>query len=66
MQTLGMNMPATPSSVLAWSALALAKGMTADELAGITTAELCYVAVSYDDGVGMKVTSQVTNPACGY
>jgi hypothetical protein len=39
-------------------------GILDRELAYISTADLCYVAVTYMSEVGMKMTSQVTNPAC--
>jgi hypothetical protein len=39
-------------------------GILRSELAYISTAELCYVAVTYTSSLGMKLTSQVQNPGC--
>jgi hypothetical protein len=39
-------------------------GILPSELAYISTAELCYVAVTYTSSLGMKLTSQVQNPGC--
>jgi hypothetical protein len=39
-------------------------GLTRHELAYITTSSLCYVAVSYQSELGMKMTSQTVNPSC--
>jgi hypothetical protein len=66
MQTFTIELPAKPSTDVAWSAMPMVAGMTPADLAGITTSELCYVAMTYDDEVGMRVTSQIANPACGY
>lgn len=39
-------------------------GILWQELSYISTANVCYVAVSYTSELGMKMTNQVTNPAC--
>jgi hypothetical protein len=39
-------------------------GMTTADLAGVTTSQLCYVAVTFTDRFGVRVTSTVANPAC--
>lgn len=61
-QALGVDMPATPNAQIEWAAMPMAKGMVPNDLAGITTSELCYFSVTYDDQVGMKLTSLISNP----
>jgi hypothetical protein len=39
-------------------------GILRSELSYVSTAELCYVAVTYSSSIGMKLTSQVQNPGC--
>jgi hypothetical protein len=39
-------------------------GITDYELAYFSTANICYVAVSYESELGMRMTNQLTNPAC--
>jgi len=63
LQYLGADLPAVPSASVAWQQMT-SDTMSPAELAGITTAELCYFAVTYDDQVGMRVTSRIANPAC--
>jgi hypothetical protein len=31
---------------------------------GITTAQLCYVGITYEDAFGIETTAQIANPAC--
>ena len=65
MQYLGLDLAATPQADIAWSAVPMAEGMTRLDLAGITTGELCYVSVTYDDQIGVQTTSMIANPAAG-
>lgn len=39
-------------------------GLVRNELSYISTASICYLAVSYTSELGMKMTSQVQNPGC--
>ncbi len=39
-------------------------GILQSELAYVQTSEICYVALSYQSELGMKMTMQVANPAC--
>jgi hypothetical protein len=39
-------------------------GMTVADLAGVTTGELCYVGITYEDPFGMRMSSQIANAAC--
>jgi hypothetical protein len=39
-------------------------GLLRSELAYVSTAEICYVAVSYTSELGMKMTNQAQNDAC--
>jgi hypothetical protein len=56
---LSADLPSTPTSELAWQAMSTT--MTPAEMAAITTSQLRYVALSYDDEVGMHVTAQISN-----
>ncbi len=56
------ELPATPTVVLPWQTMAA--GVTPAEMATITTNQLCFVELTYDDEVGMHVTTQVTVPDC--
>jgi hypothetical protein len=48
-----------------WQDMPLANsGLLRNELSYISTAGLCYVAVSYASELGVKLTSQVQNPGC--
>lgn len=50
---------------LPWSQMPVTgTGLVRSELAYISTAELCYFAVSYRSELGMKMTGQVINPGC--
>lgn len=50
---------------LAWRNMPVARtGIASYELAYFTTQNICYIAVSYESELGMRMTSQVTNPAC--
>ena len=39
-------------------------GITTADLAGLSTGQLCYVGITYEDPFGMRMTSQIANPAC--
>lgn len=53
------------ASSLAWQDMPTkGSGMLYQELAYISTTDLCYVAVSYRSELGMRMTSQTTDPAC--
>ena len=62
LQTMSVDLAATPSADVAWSSVPTAKGMTAADLAGMTTGELCYFSVTYTDQIGIQTTSTITNP----
>jgi hypothetical protein len=48
-----------------WQDMPLANtGLLRNELSYISTSSLCYVAVTYASELGVKLTSQVQNPAC--
>lgn len=48
-----------------WSKMPITNtGLVRNELSYISTSNLCYLAVSYTSELGMKMTSQVTNPVC--
>jgi hypothetical protein len=50
---------------IAWRDLSVANTGIADyELAYFTTQNICYVAVSYESELGMRMTNQLTNPDC--
>jgi hypothetical protein len=50
---------------VAWRDLSVAHTGIADyELAYFTTQNICYVAVSYESELGMRMTNQLTNPDC--
>ena len=50
---------------LAWRDISVANTGIADyELAYFTTQNICYVAVSYESELGMRMTNQLTNPDC--
>lgn len=53
------------SNALAWRDMSVANTGIADyELAYFTSQSICYVAVSYESELGMRMTNQVTNPDC--
>ena len=53
------------SASLAWSDMPVANtGILMSELAYVQTSEICFVQVSYETELGMKMTTQVANPAC--
>ena len=55
----------TSSSTFNWQDINVANTGIADyELAYFSTQNICYLAVSYDSELGMRMTNQVTNPAC--
>jgi hypothetical protein len=39
-------------------------GMTVADLAGVSTSQLCYVGITYEDPFGMRMTAQIANPEC--
>jgi hypothetical protein len=50
---------------LAWRDMPVANTGIADyELAYFTTQNICYIAVSYESELGMRMTNQLTNPDC--
>jgi hypothetical protein len=50
---------------VAWRDLSVVHTGIADyELAYFTTQNICYVAVSYESELGMRMTNQLTNPDC--
>ncbi|MBV8757962.1 MAG: hypothetical protein JO257_11820 [Deltaproteobacteria bacterium] len=62
---LGIAVPEAVSTSLPWARKPdRMAGMTTADLARITTAQLCYVAVTFSDRYGVRVTSTVANPAC--
>lgn len=55
------------ASSVAWQDMSTkGAGMLYHELAYISSADLCYIAVSYQSELGMQMTSQTTNPACAH
>lgn len=53
------------SQKLAWRDFSVANTGIADyELAYFTTQHICYIAISYESELGMRMTNQLTNPAC--
>lgn len=62
---VGLDMPAAVDTSLPWARKPeRMAGMTTADLARVTTSQLCYVAVTYSDRFGVRVTSTVSNPAC--
>jgi hypothetical protein len=57
--TLAADLPATPTSEIAWQAMSTT--MTPAEMAAITTSQLEYIQLTYDDELGMHVTAQISN-----
>lgn len=50
---------------IAWHDISVAKtGLSDRELAYFTTQNICYVAVSYESELGMRMTNQLSNPDC--
>lgn len=56
--TLAADLPATPTSEVQWQAMS--STMTPAEMATITTSQLRYIALTYDDELGMHVTTQIS------
>ena len=55
----------TSNNTIAWRDISVANSGLADyELAYFTTQNICYVAVSYESELGMRMTNQTTNPNC--
>ena len=62
---IGLDLPAAVSTSLPWARKpGRMAGMTTADLARVTTSQLCYVAVTFTDRFGVRVTSTVSNPAC--
>jgi len=56
---------ADTSSTVAWQDLDITNtGILWSELAYFTTANICYVGVTYESQLGMKMTSELYNPGC--
>jgi hypothetical protein len=62
-QAFRAELAPVPTATIPWRTMQT-DGMTPAQLAGVTTGQLCYVSVTYDDQVGMRVTSRIANPAC--
>lgn len=62
---VGLDVPAAVETSLPWARKPeRMAGMTTADLARVTTSQLCYVAVTFSDRFGVRVTSTVANPAC--
>jgi len=58
---LSTDLPASPTSDIAWQAMTTTTTMTPAEMASVTTSQLRYVQLTYTDEVGMQVTLQIGN-----
>ena len=62
---IGLDLPAVTSGSLPWARKpARISGLTVADLADVSTSQLCYVGITYEDPFGMRMTSQIANPAC--
>jgi len=62
---IGLDIPAATSTSVPWDRKPdQMAGMTTADLARMTTSQLCYVAVTFTDRFGLRVTSTVSNAAC--
>ena len=58
---LSTDLPASPTSDIAWEAMTATTTITPAEMAAVTTSQLRYVQLTYTDEVGMLVTLQISN-----
>jgi hypothetical protein len=56
---------ADTSSTVSWQDLDVTNtGILWSELAYFTTKNVCYIGVTYESQLGMKMTSELFNPGC--